>query len=80
MLFSKPHRNQNIKFLITVGTDKFYSNGLDLERLASSGAEYITKFVRLFNQLLTRILTFPLVTVAAMNGELIHIPTYINVL
>ncbi|OZF25741.1 enoyl-CoA hydratase [Rhodococcus sp. 14-2496-1d] len=54
--------------LVTVGSGKFYSNGLDLEWLMSNGdrAEwYVGRVQALFN----RILTFPLPTVAAVNGH-----------
>ncbi|MCF8569939.1 enoyl-CoA hydratase-related protein [Gordonia sp. HY002] len=54
--------------LITIGVGKFYSNGLDLEWLMSNGdrAEwYVDQVQELFN----RILTFPLPTVAAVNGH-----------
>lgn len=54
--------------LVTVGTGKFYSNGLDLDWLMSNGdrAEwYVAQVQELFN----RILTFPLPTIAAVNGH-----------
>ncbi len=53
--------------LVTTGAGKFYSNGLDLESLAASpdpGA-----FMDRVHRLLVRILTFPGVTVAAVNGH-----------
>ncbi|OZC72573.1 enoyl-CoA hydratase [Rhodococcus sp. 15-725-2-2b] len=58
----------NARGLITVGSGKFYSNGLDLEWLMSHGdrAEwYVGQVQALFN----RILTFPLPTLAAVNGH-----------
>ena len=54
--------------LVTVGSGKFYSNGLDLEWLMAHGdrAEwYVGRVQALFN----RILTFPLPTIAAVNGH-----------
>ncbi|WP_439028833.1 enoyl-CoA hydratase/isomerase family protein [Gordonia terrae] len=54
--------------LITVGTGKFYSNGLDLEWLLAHPDEaddYVDQVQRLF----VRLLTFPLPTVAAVNGH-----------
>jgi enoyl-CoA hydratase/carnithine racemase len=54
--------------LITVGAGKFYSNGLDLDWLLANGdrAEwYVARVQELFN----RILTFPMPTVAAVNGH-----------
>ncbi|GAC58693.1 enoyl-CoA hydratase/isomerase family protein [Gordonia hirsuta DSM 44140 = NBRC 16056] len=54
--------------LITVGDGKFYSNGLDLDWLMSHGDRadwYVARVQALF----ARILTFPLPTVAAINGH-----------
>jgi enoyl-CoA hydratase/carnithine racemase len=54
--------------LVTVGTGKFYSNGLDLDWLMANGDRagwYVGEVQELFN----RILTFPLPTVAAVNGH-----------
>jgi Delta3-Delta2-enoyl-CoA isomerase len=53
--------------LVTTGEGKFYSNGLDLDWLGSApdpGA-----FMDKVHQLLVRILTFPALTVAAVNGH-----------
>lgn len=58
----------NAQGLITTGSGKFYSNGLDLDWLLAHGdrAEwYVDQVHTLFN----RILTFPLPTVAAINGH-----------
>ncbi|MCJ0905724.1 enoyl-CoA hydratase-related protein [Rhodococcus sp. ARC_M6] len=56
------------KGLITVGSGKFYSNGLDLEWLMSNGdrAEW---YVQQVQDLFNRILTYPLPTIAAVNGH-----------
>jgi enoyl-CoA hydratase/carnithine racemase len=54
--------------LVTTGTDRFYSNGLDLAALAALGAR-AWDAVRGFEALLARLLAFPLVTVAALNGH-----------
>lgn len=54
--------------LITVGDGKFYSNGLDLEWLIANDDRadwYVDRVQNLFG----RILTFPLPTVAAVNGH-----------
>ncbi len=53
--------------LVTTGTGKFYSNGLDLEWLSS--AEDPAGFMDQVHRLLVRLLTFPAVTVAAVNGH-----------
>ena len=54
--------------LVTVGTGKFYSNGLDLEWL-SANAERGPWYVGAVQRLFARILTFPMPTVAAVNGH-----------
>ncbi|MGY2009685.1 enoyl-CoA hydratase/isomerase family protein [Nocardia gipuzkoensis] len=54
--------------LITIGSGKFYSNGLDLDWLMANGARaewYVSRVQELF----ARILTFPLPTIAAVNGH-----------
>ena len=53
--------------LVTTGTGKFFSNGLDLDgRLAGQGTEgFIEEFVRL----LGRVLGLDMLTVAAVNGH-----------
>lgn len=53
--------------LVTTGQGKFYSNGLDLEWLGS--APDPDAFMTRVHRLLTRVLTFPAVTVAAVNGH-----------
>lgn len=56
--------------LVTVGTGKFYSNGLDLDWVKSREADMT--FVDLAmeaQRLLARTLTFPRPTVAAINGH-----------
>ncbi|MFO0689379.1 MAG: enoyl-CoA hydratase/isomerase family protein [Myxococcota bacterium] len=61
--------------LVTTGTGKFYSNGLDLAWLLSpseqggaTAAERETYIPRVL-ALMARILTFPTITVAAINGH-----------
>ncbi len=54
--------------LVTTGADKFYSNGLDLEWLGSIGPE-ATGFLSDVHRLFGRLLGFPAVTVAAVNGH-----------
>ena len=54
--------------LVTTGDGKFYSNGLDLDWLASApdrAGEYLAAVYRL----LGRMLGFPALTVAALNGH-----------
>jgi Delta3-Delta2-enoyl-CoA isomerase len=54
--------------LVTTGEGKFYSNGMDLEWLATApdrAAEYLSAIYRI----LGRMLGFPVITVAAVNGH-----------
>ena len=53
--------------LVTTGAGKFYSNGLDLEWLGSVSDP--DGFMEQVHRLLVRVLTFPAVTVAAVNGH-----------
>jgi enoyl-CoA hydratase/carnithine racemase len=55
--------------LVTVGTAKFYSNGLDLAWMAQAGSEEAIENVQRVHELLVRMLTFPVITVAALNGH-----------
>jgi Delta3-Delta2-enoyl-CoA isomerase len=54
--------------LVTTGDGKFYSNGMDLDWLATApqrAGEYLTAIYHV----LGRVLSFPAVTVAAVNGH-----------
>ena len=55
------------KALVTTGTGKFYSNGLDLDYMLLSGdpPSYIASVL----EVMARVLVFPAFTVAAMNGH-----------
>jgi Delta3-Delta2-enoyl-CoA isomerase len=56
--------------LVTTGTGKFYSNGLDLEWLFASASEAERKrYIPDVLALMARVLTFPAITVAALNGH-----------
>jgi enoyl-CoA hydratase/carnithine racemase len=56
--------------LVTTGTGKFYSNGLDLEWMLGEASEEERKaYIPGVLGLMARILTFPTVTVAAINGH-----------
>jgi enoyl-CoA hydratase/carnithine racemase len=55
--------------LVTTGTDKFYSNGLDLEWMGNRGAEEVRQHVDNVHDTFIRMLTFPMITVAALNGH-----------
>jgi Delta3-Delta2-enoyl-CoA isomerase len=54
--------------LVTTGTGKFYSNGLDLDWLGEAGDGAIG-FIDDVHRLLGRVLGFPAITVAAVNGH-----------
>jgi enoyl-CoA hydratase/carnithine racemase len=55
--------------LVTCGEGKFYSNGLDLAWMSDAGPEAAAENVQRVHELLVRMLTFPLITVAALNGH-----------
>lgn len=55
------------KALVTIGSGKFYSNGLDLEHMMSCDAPQA--YLHSVLAILGRILTFPMTTVAAINGH-----------
>lgn len=56
--------------LVTTGTGKFYSNGLDLEWMLGEASEEERKtYIPGVLGLMARILTFPTITVAAINGH-----------
>ena len=55
--------------LVTVGEEKFYSNGLDLDWIMGAGQAEGAKFVPDFLGFLGRMLGFTLPTVAAINGH-----------
>ena len=54
--------------LVTTGTGKFYSNGLDLDWLLANG-EQMQFYVGRVHALFARILTLPMPTAAALNGH-----------
>ncbi|MEV0248904.1 enoyl-CoA hydratase/isomerase family protein [Nocardia sp. NPDC050712] len=58
----------NAQGLVTVGAGKFYSNGLDLDFLAANG-DRSSWYVGRVHALFARVLTFPMPTVAAVNGH-----------
>lgn len=54
--------------LVTTGEGKFYSNGLSLS-LENRGSKENMQLIDQFHVLLKRVLTFPIPTVAAVNGH-----------
>ena len=56
--------------LVTTGTGKFYSNGLDLEWLFAKASDAERRsYIPNVLALMARVLTFPAITVAAINGH-----------
>jgi enoyl-CoA hydratase/carnithine racemase len=55
--------------LVTTGEGKFYSNGLDLEWMGSAAREEVRQHVENVHNTFIRMLTFPMITVAALNGH-----------
>jgi enoyl-CoA hydratase/carnithine racemase len=54
--------------LVTTGEGKFYSNGMDLDWLASV-PERAGEYLKAIYRVLGRVLSFPAITVAAVNGH-----------
>jgi Delta3-Delta2-enoyl-CoA isomerase len=55
--------------LVTVGEGKFFSNGLDLQWMSGLTAAESKAHVQRVHELLVRVLTLPVITVAALNGH-----------
>lgn len=55
--------------LVTTGEGKFYSNGLDLDWLTQQPMDEVGGFLTDFEGLFARLLQFPMITVAALNGH-----------
>lgn len=54
--------------LVTTGEGKFYSNGMDLDWLATAPAR-AREYLRMIYRVLGRVLSLPAITVAAVNGH-----------
>ncbi|KAI8759358.1 enoyl-CoA delta isomerase 2, peroxisomal [Biomphalaria glabrata] len=68
-LLDDVERYESCKGLITTGVGKFYGNGLDLEWLANITPEDGLEFRSILNRCIKRLLSFPLPTLAAINGH-----------
>ena len=55
--------------LVTTGSGRFYSNGLDLAWLSGKGQDHMRTFVTQVEALFARLIEAPYVTVAACNGH-----------
>ena len=66
-------KSESIVALITIGDGKFYSNGVDLQwaqqQLSDGNLKTLRRFSRECSKLVARLLTFPMPTIAAMNGK-----------
>ncbi|MFF5257536.1 enoyl-CoA hydratase/isomerase family protein [Actinomadura viridis] len=61
-------RAEGPRALVTTGTGKFYSNGLDLDWLGANGDRF-EEYLGRVHALYARLLSLPLPTVAAVNGH-----------
>ena len=55
--------------LVVTGNDKYFSNGFDLEFLGRLDSAQLPIFIGDAQRLVARVLTFPMPTVAAVNGH-----------
>ncbi|XP_033625971.1 enoyl-CoA delta isomerase 2, peroxisomal-like isoform X1 [Asterias rubens] len=62
-------RNGHAKAMIITGVGKFFSCGLDTAWISQQDTATLTEFFPAYENLLQRMLTFPLVTLAAINGH-----------
>jgi len=61
--------NEEGRALVTVGADKHYSNGFDIDFLGSLDRSDLAAFMDTTLRVLARLLTFPVPTAAALNGH-----------
>lgn len=61
--------NESARALVTVGADKHYSNGFDIDFLGSLAGPDLAAFMDRTLGVLRRLLTFPVPTAAALNGH-----------
>lgn len=61
-------KTEGPKALVTTGTGKFYSNGLDLDWLGANQDRF-EDYLKRVNAMYARFLSLPLPTVAAINGH-----------
>lgn len=59
----------DVKAMISTGSGKFYSNGLDLNFLGACTKQELDEYTTAFEKLRERTLCFPMVTIAAINGH-----------
>jgi enoyl-CoA hydratase/carnithine racemase len=61
--------DESVAGLVLTGTDKYFSTGFDLEFLGSLQGDALLAFIADAQRLVARVLTFPMPTVAAINGH-----------
>ncbi|MFE9748966.1 enoyl-CoA hydratase-related protein [Saccharothrix saharensis] len=61
-------RTEGARALVTTATGKFFSNGLDLDWLTANG-EHHRDYVVSVHELFARVLSLPVITVAALQGH-----------
>ncbi len=57
------------KALVTTGSGKFYSNGLDLDWMLGEGQGHANEYLHSVLAVIGRVLVFPAISVAALNGH-----------
>jgi enoyl-CoA hydratase/carnithine racemase len=57
------------KALVTTGSAKFYSNGLDLDWMLGAGQGHANEYLHSVLAVIGRVLVFPAISVAAINGH-----------
>lgn len=62
-------QSKDVDALVTVGAGKFFSNGIDIAFVKDSNSENFSTFINEYSKLMARFLTFPMPTVAAINGK-----------
>jgi len=62
-------RAEGPKALVTTGSGKFYSNGLDLDWMLGEGQGRADEYLHGVLGVIGRVLVFPAITVAAINGH-----------
>lgn len=67
-LLDEVERAEGPRALVTAARGKFFSNGLDLEWLFAHG-DQAGEYVTAVQQLLARVLTLPVISVAALQGH-----------
>jgi enoyl-CoA hydratase/carnithine racemase len=65
----KVEKSNGPKALVITAKDKFFSNGLDLKYLSKAESNQIVELFGRISKVLARVLTFPMITVCAINGH-----------